>query len=135
MPERLKILIAEDDLSAQLLYDKGLSDEVFEKRFARDGEKALEEYRSWKPDIMLLDIMMPVMSGYLLLKEIREKHKDDSTVIIMASSLSGEEDVRDCIKLGIQGYIVKPFKHKELTDKILQYYSQCESESPKEPES
>ncbi len=75
---------------------------------------------------------MPLMTGYQLLKKIRDteplakksdgKCNQKRTVVIMATALNTKEDIVDCLKLGINGYIVKPIKHKEVNDKILEYY-------------
>ena len=123
MPEKLKTLIVEDSKLAQAIYDELLIDRLFEKRFADDGQAALEIYHDWKPDIILLDIMLPVLSGYLVLKTIRVKSKDNSTAIVMLTSLSKKDDVMDCMRLGIQGYIVKAPDYDKFGAKILQYYS------------
>jgi two-component system, OmpR family, alkaline phosphatase synthesis response regulator PhoP len=124
---RLRIVIADDDKSLRVLYEKGLSNEQFEKRFAANGKEALDLYRQWKPDIMLLDVFMPVMTGYSVLKEIREKQKDSATVIIMATSLSSREDIRDCVSLGIQGYLMKPISHREISAYILSCVQEAKS--------
>ena len=116
---KIKLLIAEDDESTRALYDKGLNNDMFEKRFAMNGEEALDIYYSWKPDIIVLDIVMPVMTGYSVLQEIRENVGDKKTTIIMSSSMSTKDDMRDCSKLGIQGYITKPFKYKEIGNIII----------------
>jgi DNA-binding response OmpR family regulator len=116
---KIKLLIAEDDESTLALYDKGLSKDMFEKRFAMNGQDALDIYHAWKPDIVVLDIVMPVMTGYSVLQEIRENAGDNKTTIIMASSMSTKDDMRDCSKLGIQGYITKPFKFKEIGNIII----------------
>lgn len=118
---RLKVLIVEDDKAIWELYDNGLSDDLFEKTFADNGKEGLRLYHSLKPDIMVLDIMLPVMTGYSLLKEIRIKLCDSSTTIIMATSLSGKNDIVDCVRIGIQGYIMKPFKVKEIGGLIMKY--------------
>lgn len=119
---RLKILIVEDDEKLHPVYDAGLPDETFEKRFASDGMDALQSYHSWKPDVIVLDILLPKMTGYSLLKEIRTTLNDTSTAIIMSTSLAEKTDVMDCIALGIQGYIIKPFKVKEIGNSVMQYY-------------
>ena len=116
---KIKILIAEDDESIRDLYDMGLSKDMFEKRFAINGQDALDIYKSWEPDIIVLDIVMPVMTGYSVLQEIRENAGDNKTTIIMSSSMSTKDDMRDCSKLGIQGYITKPFKFKEIGNIII----------------
>lgn len=128
---KLKILITDDDKSIQALYYKGLPEDFFEKRIVGNGSDAIELYKSWKPDIVILDIMMPVMSGYEALKKIREMEKyskDKSSVIIMATAMSSKNDILDCAKLGIQGYIIKPFKHTEISNRILSYYQKANPE-------
>jgi DNA-binding response OmpR family regulator len=118
----LKILVAEDDRKAVKLYDFYLKEEVFEKRFASNGEEALEIYSEWDPDIIVLDIMMPLLSGYTVLKTIREIKNDLSRCIVMSSSLSYKLDIVDCMKLGVTGYLVKPLKWKELPFSVLDFY-------------
>lgn len=125
---KIRVLIAEDDKKMQMVYDMGLPSAIFEKRFANNGKEALEVYSSWNPEIIVLDIMMPVMSGYETLKTIRGEHKDMSTVIIMATSKAEKEDIVACMKHGIEGYIIKPFKWTEIADKILQCYRKVNPE-------
>jgi DNA-binding response OmpR family regulator len=126
--DKLKVLIAEDDKHVLLTYKAGLIDDVFEKEFINDGNNVLETYKEWKPDIILLDIMLPGMSGYAVLKAIREDLEDKTTTIVMATSLSDREDVLDCMKLGIQGYFVKPFTRQEIAGKVLGSYQKMNPE-------
>ncbi len=128
MEEKLKTLIVEDSKPIQVIYAAGLSDSVFEKRFEKDGDQALEIYTTWQPDIIVLDIMIPGMSGYSLLKEIREARKDATTTVVVASSISERDTVVDILKLGVQGYFVKPFTHKEIGHKILDSYKKMNPE-------
>ena len=69
--DKLKILIAEDNSFSRKFYDTYISETVFAKQFAVNGFEALEIYGNWKPDIVLLDLMMPVMSGQEVLQNIR----------------------------------------------------------------
>lgn len=119
---KIKILIVEDSPNINLLYNRGLPDSVFEKRFAANGRDALVTYNEWQPDMIILDIMLPVMTGYSVLKEIRTKFNDKSTTIIMSTSLSKKEDVTLMIEQGIQGYIIKPFNVRDIGGRILKYY-------------
>jgi DNA-binding response OmpR family regulator len=123
---KIKILIVEDSPNINLLYDKGLPDTVFEKRFANNGKDGLLVYNDWHPEIIVLDIMLPVMTGYCVLKEIRETTEDKSTTIIMSTSLSEKDDIVSLMKLGIQGYVVKPFSLKEIGGRILKYYEKVD---------
>ena len=70
---------------------------------------------------------MPVMTGYSVLQEIRENAGDKKTTIIMSSSMSTKDDMRDCSKLGIQGYITKPFKYKEIGNTIIQCFQNAKT--------
>jgi len=125
---KIRTLIVEDDKAVSLIYKNGLPEEVFEKRLLADGNDALEIYREWKPDILILDIMLPGTSGYAILKSIREEMQSADTAIVMATALSGREAVMDCLSLGIQGYIVKPFTHKEIGQRVLGYYRKTNPE-------
>lgn len=120
--ERLKILIAEDDKDLMALYDKALPDMVFDKMLVIDGEKAVEAYKAWHPDILVLDLLMPVKTGFMALQEIRREIKDMETTIIVSSSIDDMDEVRECEKLGIQGYIVKPFNFKKVAYEILEFF-------------
>lgn len=120
--EKLNILIAEDDKLAQKLYTKAFLKEVFDISIANNGPEALEMYGVLKPDIIILDIFLPMMTGYLVLRSIREEMKDLSTAIVMATTSSEKEDVLDCLQLGIQGYVVKPFGVREIVIKVLEFY-------------
>jgi DNA-binding response OmpR family regulator len=126
--DKIKILIVEDDHHTQQLYDKGLFNQIFDKRMVASGKEAILVYDEWHPDIILLDIYLPEMTGYQVLKVIRTDIEDNKTTIVMATALSGTEDVMSCLKLGVEGYIIKPFPFREIAIKILGYYAKKEPE-------
>ena len=121
--DKIKILIVEDDHSTQLLYNKGIFDQIFDKKMVVSGKEAIIAYDKWHPDIIVLDIYLPEMTGFQVLKEIRTTFEDKKTTIVMATSLSGSEDVLSCMKMGVEGYIIKPFSLREIGLKILSYYA------------
>ena len=123
--DNLKILIAEDNSFSRKFYDNYISGKVFDKRFAENGREALEIYTEWHPDIILLDLMMPVMSGQEVLQQIREARKDLSTTIIISSLSSHKDDVAVCARYGVQGYLVKPLNPKEISKVLLQLYKKA----------
>ena len=83
---------------------------------AKDGQEALELYRTLKPDIVTMDILMPGMDGMLALKAIK---KDDAEAkVIMVSALGQEEKQQEAGELGACGYIRKPFKKEQIADEI-----------------
>lgn len=132
--DKIKILIVEDNLTTQLLYDKGLFNQIFDKKMVASGKEALLLYNEWRPDIILLDIYLPEMTGYMVLKEIRTTIGDMNTTIVMATSLSGAEDVLSCMKLGVEGYIVKPVPPREIGVKVLGYYAKKEPKRARKAE-
>lgn len=121
--DKIRILVAEDIEATISLYKKAITDQYFEKQFAKDGKQALLIYQEWKPDVLLLDIKMPEISGVDLLQIIREKLGDRQTAIIMSTSESTMDDVKKCAAFGIEGYILKPFKIKKLEEQILAGYA------------
>ena len=123
--DNLKILIAEDNSFSRKFYGNYISGKVFDKRFAENGREALEIYTEWHPDIILLDLMMPVMSGQEVLQEIRETLKDLATTVIISSLSSHRDDVSVCAHYGVQGYLVKPVNPKEISKILLQLYNKA----------
>ena len=121
--DKLRLLIIEDSTLAQGMYADSIDPAVFEIKCAGDGKEGLRLYRDWKPDVILLDILMPVMTGYSFLKEIRQGLKDKLTAVVVATSLKTKQDVVECAKLGIQGYIVKPPPYETMTEKLLAGYA------------
>ncbi len=128
----IKILIAEDNPINRKFYDAAISRNVFEKKFAVNGYEAVQFYKEWQPDIILLDLMMPVMSGQAVLRRIREKHKDAATTIIISSSSSHRDDVVECAKFGVQGYLVKPINAREVSKTLLKIYMEAHPEKTDE---
>lgn len=122
---KMKILLVDDSKVALTMYKDGLSDDLYEKKYAHNGNEALLFYKSWQPDLIVLDIQMPEMTGYTVLKQIREMEKGSGrrTAIVMATAMGDKSDIVDCAKVGIQGYIVKPFKQDELPSRLENYYS------------
>ncbi|MHB1014533.1 MAG: response regulator transcription factor [Desulfurivibrionaceae bacterium] len=123
MAEKLKILIAEDEEVTRHLFQIAFRDgEKFEARQVSDGEEALVALKAWQPDIVLLDIMMPQMNGFETLQVIRQTLHDTATTVIMVSSVSDKQDIVACAKLGIQGYVLKPFQVKNLAETVVGYH-------------
>ena len=92
-----------------------LDKEGFEVRIAYDGGKAVEEFEKQKPDLVLLDIMLPVLDGWGVCAKIREKAK---TPIIMLTAKGDVGDRITGLEMGADDYIVKPFEMKELMARI-----------------
>ena len=110
-----KVLIVEDENNIAELLHLYLEKEGFETQVARDGGKAVELFRSFKPDLVLLDIMLPVLDGWSVLKKIRAEEK---TPIIMLTAKGEVQDKVTGLEQGADDYVVKPFEMKEVLARI-----------------
>ena len=109
------ILVVEDDKNISDLIHMYLVKEGFDVRIAGDGGKALEEFQKKEPDLILLDIMLPVMDGWAVCAKIRETSK---VPIIMLTAKSEVFDRIQGLEMGADDYIVKPFEVKELLARV-----------------
>ena len=109
------ILVVEDDRNISDLIHMYLVKEGFEVPIAADGGKAVEEFQKKTPDLILLDIMLPVMDGWAVCAKIRETSK---VPIIMLTAKSEVFDRIQGLEMGADDYIVKPFEMKELLARI-----------------
>ena len=109
------ILVVEDDHNISDLIHMYLIKEGFDVRIAGDGGRAIEEFRKAAPDLVLLDIMLPVMDGWAVCAKIRETSK---VPIIMLTAKSEVFDRIQGLEMGADDYIVKPFEMKELIARI-----------------
>ena len=110
-----KILVVEDDRNISDLIRMYLEKEGFEVQTVFDGGSAVETFRSWEPDMVLLDIMLPVMDGWAVCGKIRETSR---TPIIMITAKSEVFDRIQGLEMGADDYIVKPFEMKQLIARI-----------------
>jgi DNA-binding response OmpR family regulator len=113
MPQR--VLIVEDDNNIAELLHLYLEKEGYETRVARDGGTAVEQFHAFQPDLVLLDLMLPVMDGWAVLKKIRESAK---TPVIMLTAKGETTDKVSGLEMGADDYIVKPFVMKEVLARI-----------------
>ena len=109
------ILVVEDDRNICDLIHMYLVKEGFDVRIAGDGGKAIEEFQKQVPDLILLDIMLPVMDGWSVCAKIRETSK---VPIIMLTAKGEVNDRITGLEMGADDYIIKPFEMKELMARI-----------------
>ena len=103
----MKILVVEDDKFLRLLLEKKLKNENFEVVSAIDGEEALEKIVTEKPDLILLDIILPKKSGFLVLEEINKDENLKKIPVFIISNLGQPEDIERGKNLGAKEYFVK----------------------------
>ena len=111
----ISVLIVEDDRNIQELLQMYLEKEGYAVTVASDGGQGLAKFRAIKPDLVLLDVMMPVMDGWAVCKAIRA---DSQTPIIMLTAKGETDDKVSGLKSGADDYVTKPFEMKELLARI-----------------
>ena len=111
----VSVLIVEDDKNIAELLQMYLEKEGYAVTTAADGGQGLTKFRAIKPDIVLLDVMMPVMDGWSVCKTIRA---ESQTPVIMLTAKSETDDKVTGLKSGADDYITKPFEMKEVLARI-----------------
>ena len=125
-----KILIVDDDNVIAELIQLYLTKECFDTKIVNDGDLAINEFESYQPDLILLDLMLPGMDGYQICREIRAK---SDTPIITVSAKGEVFDKVLSFELGADDYIEKPFEPKELIARIKAVLRRCTPQKKEEP--
>lgn len=113
------IMIVEDDSFVMDIYKTKLSQEGFSVVEAINGIEALKKLKDMKPDLMLLDIIMPYMDGLEVLKKIKENEDTKNIPVILLTNLSQKEEVDKGMELGARDYLIKShFTPSEVLEKI-----------------
>ena len=112
---RGRVLVVDDDLALAEMLGIVLRGEGFEPSFVHDGDKALEAFRETRPDLVLLDLMLPGADGIDVCRQIRA---ESGVPIVMLTAKSDTVDVVLGLESGADDYIVKPFKPKELVARV-----------------
>ncbi len=102
-----KILWVEDDAFLSSIVEKKFSTETFTLLIARDGQQAFQILETETPDIIILDILLPGMDGFEILKKIREKENFKTTPVVLLSNVGAQADIDKGIALGATKYMVK----------------------------
>jgi len=121
-----KILLLDDDVNINNLVSLYLNKEGYEVISAYRGDEAISEFKKQKPDLLILDVMIPVMDGWQVLAEIRKTSK---VPIIMLTAKDDTFDKIMGLELGADDYITKPFEPKELIARIKALLRRTQSES------
>ncbi len=115
MAVKQKILIVDDDINIAELISLYLVKECFDTQIAADGEEAIQKFKEYNPNLILLDLMLPSMDGYDVCREIRKTSK---VPIIMLSAKGEVFDKVLGLELGADDYMIKPFDSKELVARV-----------------
>jgi len=117
--EDIKILLIEDDPFLSSMYDTKFKLEHFEVMIAPDGAEGLELAKSKNPSIILLDIMLPKVNGFDVLRELKANAKTKNIPVILLSNLSQKDEVDEGLELGAEEFVIKAYvTPTEMVNKI-----------------
>jgi DNA-binding response OmpR family regulator len=109
-----RVLIAEDNPQNAELVEAYLGEQEFEIRTTADGEQTLQVVRTWHPDLILLDVMMPRISGFEVCKRLRADPATRDTAVLMITALDQASDVERALEAGTDDFLTKPINKNEL---------------------
>ena len=115
---RHRVLVADDDDDIRSLVTLRLSRAGYEVIAARDGEEALQLAREHRPDVAVLDVGMPRLSGWEVTERLRENEATHGLPVILLTARAQESDVARGYEVGAQAYIKKPFSPQELRERV-----------------
>ncbi|MBI2449906.1 MAG: response regulator [Candidatus Nealsonbacteria bacterium] len=123
MPKQKIVLIEDDEILAEVLYSE-LAEADFEITPVFDGEEGLKQVREKKPDLVLLDLILPKKSGFEVLEELKKSPDTAKIPVIILSLLGEDEDIKRGLELGASDYIVKS-SHAiaEVVEKIKNFFA------------
>jgi DNA-binding response OmpR family regulator len=111
-----RVLVVEDDATVSGVVSAYLERDGYDCRVAVDGVSAARIWAQWRPDLVILDVMLPGLSGHEVLR--RRRHDGDQTPVVMLSARGEEEDRVVGLEIGADDYLVKPFSPRELVLRI-----------------
>jgi two-component system, OmpR family, response regulator MtrA len=126
-PGRGRVLVVDDDAALAEMLTIVLRNEGFDSRVCANGDRALSDFREYRPDVVLLDLMLPGKDGIDVCREIRA---ESGTPIVMLTARSDTVDVVVGLESGADDYVVKPFKPKELVARIRARVRRFEDAAP-----
>ena len=115
-----KILVADDEPNIVISLEYLMKREGYTVLVARDGQEALDAIARDKPDLVLLDVMMPKKSGFEVCQAVRASEELQATKILMLTAKGRDTDVAKGLALGADAYMTKPFSTRELVQKVAE---------------
>lgn len=113
-----KILIVDDEPNIVMSLEYTFKKNNFEVFIARDGQEALDILNNQLPDVIILDVMMPMVDGFATLEQIKKDQRLQHCKVIFLSAKNKEKDIEKGLSLGANLYVVKPFSLKKLVEQV-----------------
>jgi DNA-binding response OmpR family regulator len=122
--QTIHLLMVEDDSFLREMYKTKLQSESFDVQVARDGVEGLEKIKELKPDMVLLDIMMPRMDGFEVLQTVKDDPELKDIPVILLTNLGQDSDVKKGKEMGAADYIIKSdATMAEVSDKVKSFFT------------
>ncbi|HTN00379.1 MAG TPA: response regulator, partial [Planctomycetaceae bacterium] len=118
MTQISRVLIADDNLQNCELLDAYLADEPYEIAMAYDGQETLAKVAEFQPDLILLDIMMPKLSGYEVCQRLRKDPATRAIPVLMVTALNEMGDIEKAVQAGADDFLTKPVNRLELLTRV-----------------
>jgi DNA-binding response OmpR family regulator len=115
---RKRVLIADDEPNIVTSLEFLMEREGYETRIAANGQEALDLAASFRPDLLLLDVMFPVKSGYEVCQQLKSQPATRDIKVVMISAKGRDVEVAKALELGADAYVTKPFSTRELVAKV-----------------
>ena len=115
----VRVLVAEDDGALRRLIELLLAHEGYEVRAVGDGTEALDVLATWTPDAIVLDVMMPRLSGLSVCREVRADARSAGIPIILLTARTFDEDIQAVMELGAITFMNKPFNARQLLTELV----------------
>lgn len=116
---KIHVLLVEDDIFLSGIYQKKFEMEGYKISTADNGEKGLADAKKKKPDIILLDVLLPKMDGFTVLKELKADPTTKPIPVILLTNLGQKDDVEKGLEAGAVDYLIKAhFKPSEIVEKV-----------------
>ncbi|RQD76506.1 MAG: response regulator [Halanaerobium sp. MSAO_Bac5] len=109
-----KILVVDDEKNIRLVVGKSLEKAGYEVIYAVDGVEAVEKANEYDLNLILLDLRLPKMNGFLVLEALKSDAATEGIPVIILSALSSEDDIQKVISLGAEDFLVKPISQSDL---------------------
>ena len=118
MSDNNRILIADDNLANVELLEAYLTDVDCEIESAHDGQEALDKIMEWRPDVILLDVMMPRLSGFEVCRKVKDEPKTRNAMVLMVTALNELGDIERAVAAGTDDFLSKPVQKVELVKRV-----------------
>ena len=113
-----KILIVDDEPNIVMALEYTFKKNNFEVFIARDGQEALDILKNQLPDLIILDVMMPMVDGFATLEQIKKDERLQHCKVLFLSAKNKEKDIEKGLSLGADLYVIKPFSIKKLVEQV-----------------